>query len=163
MNTNERIMKNKNSEIVSANTGLVSDALAKVQAEFGVFENTSKAYSFNYLDLAGILKIVLPIMGKHNLSLYQTMRVEVKDDTPWVYVTARLGCGAEWYETDLGFPMMNARKGMTEDLMLLGSTGSFLRRYQVQTILGISGSDVKEVEQIVDDEARPNPNEVKLK
>jgi len=148
----------------SRNTGLVSDALAKTQAEMGVFEVNSQAYSFSYLDLAGIFKIVLPIMGKHNLSLYQTMYVEVKDDIPWVYVTARLSCGAEWFDTTIGFPMMQARKGMTEELMLLGSTSSYLKRYQVQSILGIAGSE-KNIEQIVDEgkEERPNPNAVGLK
>ena len=142
-------MKQSNNQ--SRNSGLVSDALAKTQAEMGVFEVNSQAYSFSYLDLAGIFKIVLPIMGKHGLSLYQTMHVEVEDDMPWVYVTAKLSCGAEWFETTLGFPMMQARKGMTEDLMLLGSTSSYLKRYQVQSILGIAGSE-KNIEAIVDDE-----------
>ncbi len=133
----------------SRNTGKVSNALSKVQGEMGSFEVTKQAYSFSYLDLAGIFKVLLPIMGKHNLSIYQTIEVEVQGDTPWVYVTARLGCEDEWYDTKLGFPMMAARKGLSEDLMLLGSTSSYLKRYQVQSIFGIAGSD-RTVEEIVD-------------
>ena len=135
----------------SRNTGKVSSALAKVQGEIGVISANKSAYSFNYLDLAGILEKVLPIMGKHNLSLVQGAGVEVIDDQPWVTVTARLGCEEEWIDNTMSFPMMEARKGMTEDLMLLGSTISYIRRYQVQLMLGIAGGD-KQVEESADEQ-----------
>jgi len=135
----------------SRNTGKVSNALAKVQAEMGLFKQNKTAYSFNYLDLAGILEKVLPIMGKHNLSLIQGSEVEVITDQPWIKVTARLSCEEEYVENTMSFPMMEARKGMTEDLMLLGSSISYLRRYQVQLMLGIAGSD-KQVEESSDEQ-----------
>ncbi len=135
----------------SRNTGKISNALAKTQAEFGKFTQNKQAYSFSYLDLAGILEHALPIMGNNNLSLTQSTSVEVVNEEPWVKVFTRLGCEDEWYDYELSFPMMSPRKGMTEELMLLGSTSSYLRRYQVQSILGISGSD-KSVEEVVDNE-----------
>jgi len=135
----------------NTNTGKVSNALAKVQEEMGLFSTNKKAYSFSYLDLAGILEKVLPIMGKHNLSITQGIELEVKDGTPYVVVIGRLSCEDEYIQNTLEFPMMEARKGMTEDLMLFGSTVSYLRRYQVQSLLGISGSE-KQVEESVDEQ-----------
>ena len=147
----------------SKNTGKVSNALAKAQQEMGVFSADKTAYSFSYLSLAGILEKALPILGKHNLSLIQGVSVEVKNDTPWVKVTTRLSCEEEFIESELEFPMMEPRKGMTEELMLLGSTSSYLRRYSTQMMLGITGGD-KEIEDIVDSENNGNSsNAPKLK
>ena len=155
----EQILMNQ-----SRNTGKVSSALAQAQAEFGVITQNKAAYSFSYLDLAGILQHVLPILGKHNLSIVQSSNVEVNDGEPWAVVYTRLGCEDEWLETSISFPMMQPRKGMTEDLMLLGSTISYLKRYSLQSMLGISGAD-KQVEEIVDaaKDDLPNPNAPKLK
>ena len=150
--------------IRTKNTGKVSSSLAKAQKEFGDFSADKSAYSFDYLSLAGILSKALPILGRHNLSLAQAMNVEIVGDTPWVCVHTVLSCEDESFENELKFPLMEARKGMTEDLMLLGSTGSYLRRYSVQMILGVTGGD-KEVEQVVDEDGakRDNPNAPKLK
>jgi len=148
--------------IRNKNTGKVSNALAQAQKEFGKFSANKDAYSFSYLTLSGILEQVLPILGRCKLSLAQAIRVDVIDETPWVAVHTVLSCEDESFENELSFPLMSARKGMTEELMLLGSTASYLRRYSVQMILGIAGGD-KEVEEVVDGEQRPNPNEVKLK
>ena len=147
--------------IRNKNTGKVSNALSKAQAEFGKFHADKDAYSFSYLTLAGILEKALPILGRCKLSLAQSVNVEVKSDQPWVSVHTVLSCEDESFENELSFPMMEARKGMTEDLMLLGSTASYLRRYSVQLMLGITGGD-KEVEEVVEEgKDRPNPNALK--
>ena len=144
-NTNERIMMNRNKNNISENTGKVSDALAKIQMEMGTFTVNKKGFNFSYLNLAGILEKILPIMGKHNLSMMQFPSVDVVDEQPWVKVVTRLSCEDEWIETELTFPLIEPTKKTDSDMSMLGSSISYMRRYAVQSIFGIAGAD-KEVE-----------------
>ena len=129
----------------SKTAGKVAMALSKAQMEFGVFTMNREGYNYKYLDLAGILEKVYPILGKHNLAIIQGASLEVRGDTPYVIVTTRLMCEDEWIEDVLDFPMIEPTKKTDTDIMMLGSTISYLRRYAIQSMLGIAGSD-KQVE-----------------
>ena len=127
--------------------GKVAVALSKAQMEFGVFTMNREGYNYKYLDLAGILEKVYPILGKYNLAIVQGASLEVRGDTPYVIVTTRLMCEDEWIEDVLDFPMIEPTKKTDTDIMMLGSTISYLRRYAIQSMLGIAGSD-KQIEDI---------------
>ena len=122
-------------------TGKVALALSACQMEFGIFTTNRDGYNFKYLDLAGILEKVYPIMGKHNLAMIQSASLKVKDEMPFIIVTTRLQKEDEWIETSLEFPMIEAVKKNDTDIMMLGTTISYLRRYAVQSVLGIAGTD----------------------
>jgi len=146
---------------ISPNTGKVALALANVQMEMGVFTVNKDGYNFSYLNLAGILEKVMPIMGKHKLAMMQFPSVDVVDEQPWVKVVTRLSCEDEWIETELNFPLIDPTKKTDTDMSMLGSSISYLRRYAVQSILGIAGAD-KDVEDMQKDVApRENPNALK--
>ncbi len=125
----------------SRNTGKVSNALAKVQAEFISFEVDKDGYNFSYLTLAKILEVALPIMGKHNVSIVQSPELEIVGDRPWVRLTTRVGCEDEWYDSVLSFPMIEMSKKTDTEIMMCASTVAYLRRISIQAILGIAGSD----------------------
>ena len=131
----------------SRNTGKVSAALAKAQAEFGVFVVDKDSYNFSYLTLGKILDVALPILGKYNISLIQDSAVEVVGEEPWIKVTTRISCDDEWVESVLSFPMIIPSKKTDTDIAMLGSTISYLRRYALQSMLGVAGTD-KDVEQL---------------
>ena len=145
---------------ISNNTGKEAIALAKVQMEMGVFTVNKDGYNFSYLNLAGILEKVLPIMGKHGLAMMQFPSVEVVSEQPWVKVVTRLSCEDEWIETELSFPLIEPTKKTDTDMSMLGSSVSYLRRYAVQSILGIAGAD-KDVEDMQAETVRENPNKLK--
>lgn len=142
----------------SRNTGKVSNALAKVQMEMGVFEIDKEGYNFSYLSFAKILEIILPISGKHNLSIIQLPGVEVKDKQPWVIVVTKLSCEDEWIENKFSFPLIERSKKTDTEIGMLGSTVSYLRRYAIQSIFGIAGAD-KDVEEIQSENQNENQNE----
>lgn len=129
----------------SPNTGKVAIALANLQMKMGTFTVNKKGYNFSYLNLAGILEKVLPIMGESGLAVMQFPSVEVIDEQPWVKVVTRLSCEDEWIESEVSFPLIEPTKKTDSDMSMLGSTVSYLRRYALQSILGIAGAD-KEVE-----------------
>ncbi len=122
-------------------TGKLSKALSAAQAKFPKFENNRDGYSFSYLTLAGILEVVLPILGSEGISLVQKPSVRIEGDLPWCVVETVLSCEEDVITNVLDFPMMSARKGLTEEIMLFGSTVSYLRRYAVMSMLGIAGAD----------------------
>ena len=141
-------------------TGKVAVALSACQGEFGLFTTNREGYNYKYLDLAGILEKVYPLLTKHGLALIQGAELSVKDDTPFVVVTTRLQKEDEWIEDKLEFPMIEPTKKTDTDIMMLGSTISYLRRYSVQSILGIAGTDREaedmQKERIMNPNATPN-------
>ncbi len=131
----------------SRNTGKVSDALAKVQAEMPVFTVDKEGYQFRYLTLAKIFEILLPIAGKHNLSIAQFPSVEVIDDQPWVNIMTRISCEDEYFDSNFSFLMILPSKKNDTDIMSMASTVSYLKRFAIQSIFGISGADEMDPEQ----------------
>ena len=131
----------KSQNQISNNTGKVSDALAKLQAEMGVFVVDKDGYNYKYLTLAKMLEVILPIAGKNGLSIAQFPSIEVIADQPWVKIVTRLGCEDEWIESEFSFPMIEPSKKTDTDIMSMGSTISYLRRFALQSILGIAGAD----------------------
>jgi len=151
---------------ISNNTGKIASALAQAQMEFGIFTTNREGYNYKYLDLAGILEKVYPILGKHKLAIIQGASLIVKDEMPYVVVTTKLMCEDEWIEDVLEFPMIEPVKKTDTDIMMLGSTISYLRRYAIQSMLGIAGTDREAEDMQKDmhkdvDTKRPNPNAVK--
>ena len=131
---------------MSNKVGNLMVALAKSQAEFPKFTKDKAAYNYNYLNLEGILSKVLPILGSNGIAMVQEHRMEVKSDMPFVLVNTHLFCGDEWLSNTLMFPLGEPNKGSSE-IMQCGSVASYLRRYALVAILGISGGD-KEIEEL---------------
>ncbi len=150
----------------SRNTGKVSMALAQTQMEMGAFIVDKAGYNFKYLTLAKILEVLLPIAGSHNLSISQFPSVEVVGEEPWVNIMTRISCDEEYFDSNFSFPMILPTKKTDTEIMTMGSTVSYLRRYAIQSIFGISGADA-DPEEMQRDEIegndRPNPNAPKLK
>jgi len=132
----------------SNTVGNLMTALAKSQAEFPKFEKNKKAYNYEYLTLDGILSHILPILGKNGIAIIQEHRMEVKNEMPFVLIISELYCGDEWIRHTIMFPLGEPNKGSSE-IMQCGSTGSYLRRYALLSMLGISGGD-REIEEIND-------------
>jgi hypothetical protein len=66
---------------------------------------------------------------------------------PWVKVQTTLYFKDEFISNETSFPMLQPTKKTDTDIMMYGSTISYLVRYNVQGLLSIAGSD-KDVEQL---------------
>ena len=157
-------MRNRRTNIVESktNTGKVSMALSKVQMEMGLFVVDKEGYNFKYLTLAKMLEVILPVSGKHNLSIMQFPSIEAVDGQPWVTIVTRLSCEDEWIENEFQFLLIEPTKKNDTEIMCAGSTVSYLRRFALQSILGIAGAD-KDAEDIQSRDISDSSSAPKLK
>lgn len=128
----------------------LTKALSKSHKELKSFQTDKKGYNFTYLTLAKIYEIALPILSANGLALSNSSSIYVKDDRPWVKVATTLYFSDEWIMNELSFPLIEMSKKTDTEIMMLGSTISYLTRYNVQSLLSISGTD-KDVEQMQDE------------
>jgi len=150
-------MRNRSQTVES-----LTKALSKAHKELKSFNVDKEGYNFKYLTLAAIYEKVLPVLSSNGLALSSKNNVYVKDEQPWVKVTTSLFCGNEFISNEISFPLIEPTKKTDTDIMMLGSTISYLTRYNVQTLLSISGSD-KDVEVMQKESIEQSQNEIKLK
>jgi hypothetical protein len=123
----------------------LADALAKFQADVKNPANTATNpyYKSKYAPLGDVLNTVRPVLGKYGLSFVQN---QVTDENGKLGVTTMLmHSSGEYVETDPIFaaPEKNTPQG-------LGSVSTYLRRYQLSSVLGIASED--------DDDGNSNEN-----
>jgi hypothetical protein len=126
-------------------------ALSKVHNELNHFKTDKAGYNFSYLSTSEIYRVALPILSKNGLALSSTNCVFTRDDIPWVKVQTTLYFEDEFIANETSFPMLQPTKKTDTDIMMYGSTVSYLVRYNVQGLLSIAGSD-KDAEQIVSEQ-----------
>lgn len=133
----------------------LTKSLSKVHNELNHFKTDKAGYNFSYLSSSEIYRVALPILSKHGLALISTNNVFVRDEKPWVKVQTTLFFGDEFMANETSFPMLEPTKKTDTDIMMYGSTISYLTRYNIQGLLSIAGSD-KDIEQIVAEEQNEN-------
>lgn len=131
----------------SENIENLVNALSKVHNELNFFKTDKEGYNFSYLSISEIYRVALPILSKYELAISSTNNVFVRDNTPWVKVQTTLYFKDEFIANETSFPMLQPTKKTDTDIMMYGSTISYLIRYNVQGLLSIAGSD-KDIEQI---------------
>lgn len=134
----------------------IATALAKAQAEMSnpvkdrtawvYSERTKSEYTYNYADLACVLDAVRPALSKHGIALIQTPEVgepQIHEHGEKIWRTARLvittrlmhGSG-QWIESQLDLEI-----NPDDRVQSMGSSISYLRRYALQSIVGISAEE----------------------
>lgn len=111
-------------------------SLAKFQAEVKNPPNTkvNPYYKSKYAPLDEVLNTVRPILGKYGLSFFQN---QITDENGKLgVITILLHSSGEFLESDAIFaaPEKNTPQG-------LGSVSTYLRRYQLSSVLGIASED----------------------
>jgi len=140
----------------------LTKALSKVHKELNTFKVDKAGYNFKYLTLAGIYEKALPVLSQNGIAISSTNKVYVKDDQPWVKVATTIYCGNEFITNEMAFPLIEPTKKTDTDVMMLGSTISYLIRYNVQALLSISGTD-KDVEDMQKENIEAERNKINLK
>lgn len=100
---------------------------------------TGGKYSYNYADISDILHAVLPILNKNGIAFSQP-HVLVGDR---VRVTTRLmHSSGEWMQSD-GLPL-----GEFVNPQELGASSTYMRRYEVCSMLGIVAEDDSDAQEL---------------
>ena len=128
--------------------GALVMALADAQAAFptihksktaDVVKNGTKLYSYNYADLADVLAAVRPVLGERGLAIVQRT---VREPSGLVLLTElrHAGGGRIVSEVELG-------RG-TGDAQAFGSSLTYLRRYELVTLLGVQADDDRDAQDV---------------
>lgn len=115
----------------------LATALSLAQGEFGDIDKSKSAkidtFSFDYADLAHILKILRPTLSKHGLAV---MHLPSRDPKGAVVVTTVLmHKSGEWVSTTLDWPVGKA------DARGVGSAITYARRYGTVSVCGVAATD----------------------
>ena len=105
-------------------------ALAGFQQECPVIHQGTKGYGYTYSSLTEILSIINPILKKYNLGFTQLIQNDTIQTIVFETTTAQS------IESNISIPSDVKLKGMNE-FQVLGSAISYLKRYQLSSILGI--------------------------
>lgn len=112
----------------------IYEALFNFQQEVPPIRKNSKGYGYHYADLDHILNICRPIMKKYTLGYTQTM-----EGRSLITTLFHVESGEE-IKSSLKIPEGVSLKGMNE-FQVLGSGITYIRRYCLAAILGISTED----------------------
>jgi len=110
----------------------ITPALLAAQADIPelVKDSTNPHFQSTYLSLAGLLKVVRPILLKHELALLQST---VDGDDSGVTVTTRLlHASGQWVEGGVRLPL---EKSTAQSA---GSAFSYGRRYGLEALFGVT-------------------------
>lgn len=110
---------------------LIKDQTAKVRTKNG------QEYSYNYADLAGIRRVIQPVLTKYELSLY--FIPWQNDDVVYVQTVLEHTSG-EYISNILWLPWV-AIDGTKYTPHALGSAQTYLRRYGLTAVLGIAAGE----------------------
>lgn len=132
--------------------GPLFEALAKAQAEFTEMSRDAQVSfdkrTFNYATLAEVLASVRPALNKYGLALLQPFDGDK--------VTTILAHGSARFEVDAPLPAW-------ADVQKLGSALTYIKRYQVKSLLGVNdgedddGNESVGSGKVPEPRNRPNP------
>ena len=129
-----------NSEMGGENLGGLFGALSLCQGEFTSVKKGSSAHSYNYADIEAVLKAVTPITSKNGISISQMNVSKMHGKTPLVGVKTVLGHkDGGWISSEVYIPV--AKTKMNTLVQMAGVTITYLRRYGIQSALGLSTTD----------------------
>lgn len=123
------------------------EAMSKFQAECPVIKKKKKVLNkdgtstrYKYAPTDDIVKIVSPIMAKHNLSFTAKTRLETRDEIPGMVAIARISHILGYTEETEFWAPIDDNQYMTKQ-QRYGSTRTFTIRYALSDGLGIITGD----------------------
>lgn len=113
----------------SDDTNEICAAFVKAQGEFLPLTKNSKGYNYKYCQLDQVLNVLRPVLNKHGLIISQHT-----DEHNILYTRIRHESG-QWFESRIKLPESDS-DGKRSLEQSMGSSLTYMRRYQILTILG---------------------------
>jgi len=115
-------------------------ALALCQGEFEAVKKGTKAFNYNYADLEAVLAASRDITSKHGLSVVQMNMSKTIGDNLLVGVrTMLLHESGQWISGEIYVPAVKSKSNTL--VQMAGVNITYLRRYGLQSILGLATTD----------------------
>lgn len=105
-------------------------ALAEFQQNCPIIHKSTQGYGYSYSDLPTIFGVVIPLLKKYGLGFTQPLS-SGKVKTILFHIES-----GESIESEMEIPQGVSLKGMN-DFQVLGSAITYIRRYELSSILGI--------------------------
>lgn len=115
----------------------IAAALSKLQGELTDVHKNSKGFGYNYADLSSILEYIRPLLKKYELSIVQPVG---GDDGKIIVTTMLMHSSGQFISEEVQVKVDLNNKKMNS-LQAAGSTITYLRRYSLSTIIGLSATD----------------------
>ena len=111
----------------------LATALAAAQGEFPVLEKKSKAYNYNYADLAETLQATQGPLTKHGLSVVHQICMSEGAE---MLNTKVLHSSGQWIGTQI--PLLHRADGKVNPMQALGSAITYAKRYAIGCLLNLA-------------------------
>ncbi len=130
----------ENSAIAETGMGEFFQALSNAQGEFRATHKGSSGHGYDYADLDAVLSNSSPITSKFGISIVQMNVSKMLGKTPLVGVKTIVGHeGGGWISGEVYMPTMKTK--MNSLVQMAGVNITYLRRYGVQSALGLATTD----------------------
>jgi len=122
------------------NMGGLFEALAKIQGELKATHKGTEGHGYDYADLQAVLNNCSPLLAKHSVSIVQMNVSKMLGKTPLVGVKTIVGHeGGGWISGEVYMPTLKTK--MNSLVQMAGVNITYLRRYGLQSALGLSTTD----------------------
>ena len=135
-------MSDENKLDVESNVTKVSEAFSKAWAEIETPKHNKKvtvrmknggSYQFEYTDLTGIYDAIKPSFSKNGLSVTQDLKTIIDNGKTYLSVTTKIiHSSGEYLESSPIIVLVNS------NMQDMGGQATYLKRYSLSAILGIS-------------------------
>ena len=135
---NEMVIEN--SSIGGENLGDLFGALSSVQGELKATHKGTAGHGYDFANLEAVLENCYPIITKHGISIVQMNVSKMLGNTPLVGVKTIIGHKSGGYISgEIYVPTVKSK--MNSLVQMVGVSISYLRRYGVQSALGMATTD----------------------
>ena len=134
---NEVVIENSS---IGGDIGALAEALSKCQGEFTSVKKGASGHGYNYADLQSVLESAYPITSKHGISIVQLNVSKMLGNTPLVGVkTVICHTNGGYMSGEVYMPTVKTK--MNSLVQMAGVSITYLRRYGIQSVLGLSTTD----------------------
>lgn len=141
-----KIVKSTDIVIVNGQTEIGGDigglagALAKCQGEFTAVKKGSEGHGYNYADINAVLTTSSPITSKHGIAITQMNLSTIAGDKVLTGVkTIIMHSGGGYISSEVYMPTEKTK--MNSMVQMAGVNITYLRRYGIQSALGLATTD----------------------
>lgn len=131
------------------------ESLVNAQAELVTLPKNKQGYGYKYTELDTVISSIKPILAKHHIAFMQSLTT--LEGRP--AITTRLfNKDGEWIEDTITLPPVEMAK--TNAAQNLGAAITYMRRYALCSILGISSDEDTDAATVTPEKKESKPRKV---
>lgn len=125
---------------IGGNIGGLAEALSKCQGEFTSVKKGSSGHGYDYADIEAVISSTSPITSKYGISIIQMNLSKQVGDVTMIGVKTIIAHSEGGYISSSIFTPI-AKTKMNSLVQMAGVNITYLRRYGIQSALGLSTTD----------------------